>query len=394
MDHPFRISYYLRQLARRWKLILAPAIIALLAAVAFSFITPTRYTAHTTLIAPKPQLVWRWENKVYDIVNLRFDWRAEVIPLVKTQKVADAALTQAADQLSRTYSAAELMAATSVKEETGSLFSINVKLSNAEDAAHLANALALALPAAIADIYAGDQDAFAQAQAYAQQNFDAVDDQWRAFRAKNGIGLGFTGDLTSTGDETLYGNQSAIKQELTIRGSDVANSTLFLDKLSTVLAALEANEPNTHLALLDSSILARYGLNFEQLRQLSRPALQQTLQTLQQQLQSDVAVANADLLTLQDNVAQLLQQRDNLLRSRGVWYDSLKALQNKQIELETKRIVEGQRVQQVDAAQIPTRPSQPNWPLNLGLALIAGLLGGLLLAVIATYLGGEDTASF
>ena len=65
-------------------------------------------------------------------------------------------------------------------------------------------------------------------------------------------------------------------------------------------------------------------------------------------------------------------------------------MENKQVEMEVKRIVEGQRVHQVDEAQVPARPSQPNWLRNLTLALIAGLLGGLFLAVIAIYLGGDS----
>ena len=127
MDQPFRLSLYFKRLARHWKLIVIPALIAVLAAILFSFITPVRYTATTTLIAPKPQQVWRWSNKVYDIVNLRFDWREEVMPLVKTEKVAEQALSTVGGQLSRAYTPQELIDATSVKPGAGTLFSISVK---------------------------------------------------------------------------------------------------------------------------------------------------------------------------------------------------------------------------------------------------------------------------
>ena len=390
MDQPFRFSLYLRRLGRHWKLILIPAIIALLAAILFSFLTPVRYTATTTMIAPKPQLVWRWDNKVYDIVDIRFDWRAEVMPLVKTQKVAERALSLVEGQLSRDYSPHELIAATTVKPGAGTLFTISVKAPDPHDAALLANALAASLPDAVADIYAGSQDAFADAEADIRQSYDEWDEKWRAFRAQYGIGLGFTGDLTTAEGEQLYGNQSAIKQELTLKSSDVANLTVFLDKVTAALAAIEQGEENTHLAMLDTPELARYGLDFITLQELSPAELADTLKTLQTQVQSDLDALNAELLALQDNVATLLQERDNIQRTRNIWYDSVKALEAKQIELEVKRIVEGQRVHQVDQALPPTHPSQPNWLLNLALALTAGLLGGLFLAVIAVYLGGEN----
>lgn len=392
MDQPFRISLYLRRLGRHWKLIVIPAIVALLAAILCSFLTPVRYTATTTIIAPKPQLVWRWDNKVYDIVDLRFDWRAEVMPLIKTQKVANLALAQVDGQLSRAYTSLEVIAATTVKPGAGTLFTISVKSDNANDAALLANALAEALPTAIADIYAGDQDSFAAAETDLKESHADWEEQWRVFRAQYGIGLGFTGDLTGVGEDQLYGNQSAIKQELTIKSSDVANLTIFLNKITTVLTAIDQQEDAIHLAILDTPMLASYGLDFATLQEMSPQALKETLQTLQPRVQSDVDTMTADLLNLQEEVANILKDRENIQRVYTVWYDSLKALENKQVELEVKRIVEGQRVHQVDEALVPTKPSQPNWLLNLALALIAGFLGGVFLAVIAIYLGGESNS--
>lgn len=341
------------------------------------------------MIAPRQQLAWRWSNKVYDVVDLRFDWRAEVMPLSKTEKVAEYALAQVEGQLSRDYTPQELLAATSVKPGAGAMFTISVTAADARDAALLANAMADALPRAVADIYAGNQDAFTDAEDEIRRSYNEWDEKWRDYRAKYGIGLGFTGDLT-TNETQLFGNQSAIKQELTIKSSDVAILTAFLDKIDKVLSALEKNEPSNHLALLNTPELANYGLDFTTLQTLSPEMLEETLKTLQAQVQSDVDVMNADLLPLQEEVAKLLQERANIQRVRGVWYESIKTMENKQVEMKARRIVEGQRVQQVDMADTPDKPSQPNWPLNLALALTTGLLGGLFLAVIAVYLGGEE----
>ncbi len=389
MDQPFRFSLYLRRLGQHWKLIVIPAAVALLAAILFSFLTPVRYTASVTMIAPKPQLAWRWDNKVYDIVDLRFDWRAEVMPLVKTQKTAELALFSVEGQLSRAYDPQELIAATTVKPGAGSLFTISVKASDPHDAALLANALAAALPETVADSYAGSQDAFADAASDVRQSFDEWDEKWRAFRAQYGIGLGFTGDLAATNDQ-VFGNQSAIKHELAIVSTDVANLTVFLNKIDTVASAIQAGEDNVHLMLLNTPELSVYGLDFAVLQNMSHQQLDHTLAELKPRVQSDLDAQNARLLTLQEKVAKLLQERENIQRTRGVWYNSVKTMENKQIELEVKRIVEGQRVHQMAEALPPEQPSQPNWLLNMALALTAGLLGGLFLAVIAVYLGGEN----
>ncbi len=394
MDQPFHFSLYLKRLGRHWKLIVIPPAIALLIAILFSWLTPVRYTAATTLVAPKPQLVWRWDNKVYDVVDIRFDWRSEVMPLVKTPKTAELALAAVGDQLSRAYTPQEVLAATSVKSGAGSTFTISVKASDPNDAALLANAMAQALPDVIADIYAGSVDAFAKAKEDVEQKFNDWDEQWRQFRATYGIGLGFTGDITGVGEDQLFGNQAAIKQELTIKSSEVAELTVFRDKLTLALAGLtDDNDATSHLALLDTPMLARYGLSFQDLQTLTPEALRSTLEALQTQVQADLDASNQDLLALQDQVAAILTQRENIQRTRNVWYDSMKALEGKMVELEVKRIVEGQRVHQVGAAQAPDKPSQPNWPLNLTLAVVAGLLGGFFLAVLAVYFEGEATAT-
>jgi len=388
MDQPFRFSLYFKRLARRWKLILFPTVVALIIAILFSWLTPVTYTATSIMVAPKPQLVWRWDNKVYDVVDIRFDWRSEVMPLVKTPKTAELALAQVGDQLSHPYTPDEVLDATSVKAGAGSTFLISVKASDPKDAALLANAMARALPDVVADIYAGSVDAFAQAKDEVAQRFNEWDERWRAFRAKYGIGLGFTGDLAGVGEDRLFGNQAAIKQELTIKSSEVAALKVFLDQIALALSALQQGNSSS-TALLDPAMLARYGID-KDLQSLSPEALQATLEALQSQVQTDLNAANADLLALQDQVATILMERENVQRTRNVWYDSMKALENKMVELEVKRLVEGQRVHQVGEAQPPARPSQPNWPLNLSLAVVAGLLGGFFLAVLAVYLEGEE----
>jgi len=392
MDQHFRFSLYLRRLGQQWKLILIPTVIALLVAILFSFLMPVRYTASTTMIAPNPQLIWRWTNKVTDRVDFRFDWRAEVMSLVKTEKVATLALDEMGGELSHTYTPQEVINATSVKPGAGSLFTISVELSDPNDAALLANALASALSTVVGDVYTGNQEAFNDALGDVRESYEEWDEKWRAFRSKYGLDLGFTGNIAGIGNEKLYGHQSAIMQELTVLSSEVGNFKAFEERIALVLAALDQNQPDIHLALLDSPYLGNYGLVFDDLLKLSPEELKSVLVQLQTQVHADVEVLNTRLLALQDEVARLRQEDENILLNRDVWQDSVKSLENKQIEFDVKRVVEGQRVQQVDSAAPPARPSQPKWLQNLALALAVGLLGGLFLAVVAVYLGGEDNS--
>ena len=393
MNEPFTPVDYLRLLSRYWLLIVIPLALALIVAVLFSLITPVQYTATTSLLAPNPQLVWRWDNKVSDVVNLRFDWRAEVIPLITTEEVAQRALDQVQNELSEPMDAATLIASTAVRLGAGSLFYISVSASHPEDAVLLANALANALPEAVADLYAGNIDLYNEAQAQARLSYDQIEEELEVFRGDTGMVLGFSGDVTAGGGDNVYGAQSAIKQELMLKNSDRAALQTDLDRIDMVLQATEIDPTQVKIALLDISSLRRYGLDYDKIQMLAATdatVLATTLQAVRADMAENLAILTDDAVALQREHAQYSRDKDNLLRSRGIWAEAVSTLERKQIELQMKRIIEGERVQVIDEAEAPQKPSQPNWLLNLGLAFAAGLLGGLLLAVLATYFGTPD----
>ncbi len=394
MNESFTPSNYLRLLGKHWLLIVIPLALALIVAVIFSLIMPVQYSATSTLLAPKPQLVWKWDNRLSDIVDLRFDWRAEVLPLISTKEVAQHALDQVGPELSEPMDATTLVASTNVRVGDGSLFYISVNASQPEDAALLANALAEALPVVVADLYAGSIDLYTDALDEATISYDLLDSELEVFRGETGMGFAFSGDLAASGDNDIVGAQSEIKQKLTLKTSSLAALQTDLDRLDWVLGTVEADPSQVKSALLDIPSLSDYDLSYDKIQTLAAADPGALITTLQA-ARSDMAIyrdsLSDDVKALQREHAKYSRRKDNIYRSRGIWAETVNALERKQIELEMKRIIEGARVQVVDQAQVPEQPSQPNWLLNLGLAFAAGLLGGLLLAIAATYLGTSDS---
>ncbi len=392
MDQPFQPIAYLRMLRRRWLLIVLPVAVALLIAIAYSILSPTRYTATATLVAPTPQLVWRWDNNVYDVVDLRFDWRAEVMPLIMTTDLATRALTKVVDQLDRPLTAEALLQATKTRQGSGSLFSISVSAATAHDAMLLTNAMAEALPAAVADYYGGTEDQYTQALATAQEQFETLDAELVDFRGKTGISLGFNGEITARGNDELFGAHSEIKQELTLVNSYRAALQTTIDRVDMVLQqAQTGDKPN--ITLLDIPELSTYA-SYENLLQIAdqqgTAALIAALQDLRQRMETDLQALTESALAKQYETANLLKQMEDIVRDRGVWQESVVTLKRKQIELEMKRIVEGARVKIVDRAVEPAKPSQPKWLFNLLVAGSSGLLAGLFLAVASIYLSESE----
>lgn len=389
MDQPFQPNLYFHMLRRRWPLIAIPTIVALLVAIILSALTPVRYTATATLLAPKQQLVWRWDNRVYDVVDLRFDWRAEVMPLLMTENLTRRALDKVGDQLDVPLTPDKLLAATKTKQGNGSLFTLSVRAASAHDAALLANAMAQALPEAVADYYGGKQDQYDQALAQVETQFQQLDQQLLDFRGRTGISLGFNGEITARGDDELFGAHSAIKQELTLKNSYRAALQAAIDRIDLVLENAETSG-TLNITLLDIPELKIYGYDYPTLQTLldqqGQEALIKTLRRLREHINTDKMQLDQSAIATQYETAQQLQQMDTILRDRGVWQESLVSLKRKQVELQMKRVIEGARVKIVDTASVPATPSQPKWLFNLFVAGLSGFLGGLLLAVAAVYL--------
>lgn len=396
MDQPITPDRYWRLLRQRWPLILIPPLMALGLAVIAGLRTPVAYRATATLIVPNQQLAWKWENKLSDIIDTRFDWRGEVMALIGTEDMAERALAKVQGQLEHPLTVAALRQAIQVRRGQGSLLELSVWATTPHDAMLLANAVAAAVPEAMADYYGGNFQANQEALDAAMAEFRRWDDKLREFRSRTGVGLSLSGDLAAGRGDALFGAHSTIKQELVIKNSDRAALQNAVDRLDRVLQALATQGEGASIALADVPELARYGVSYEELRQLAAtdPAgLHARLQTVRAQMAADLEVLAADAVARQAMEAQLQQEWEDILRQRGNWLESVTALEGRAIELQMKRIIEGDRVKLVDAATLPQRPARPNWPLYLGLAGTAGLLFGLLLAVMAVYWRGEQAVS-
>lgn len=395
MDQPITPVRYWRLLRARWPLILIPTLVALGLAVIVGLRTPVAYRATATLIVPNQQLAWKWENKVSDIIDTRFDWRGEVMALIGTEDMAERALAKVQGQLEQPLTVAALRRAIQTRRGQGSLIELSVWAATPHDAMVLTNAVAAAVPEAMADYYGGNFQANQEALDVAMAEFRRWDDRLREFRGRTGIGLGLSGDLASGRGDALFGAHSVIKQELVIKNSDRAALQNAVDRLDRVLQLLATEGEGASIALADVPELARYGVSYDELRQLAvtdPAALHARLQTVRAQMSADLELLAADAVARQAVEAQLNQEWEEILRQRGNWLESVTALEGRAIELQMKRIIEGDRVKLVDAAALPQRPARPNWPLYLGLAGMAGLLFGLLLAVIAVYWRGDAAA--
>lgn len=133
-------------------------------------------------------------------------------------------------------------------------------------------------------------------------------------------------------------------------------------------------------------------------------ALMRVLETKLQQVQADLATPIADNAMTEarstqiDDLAQELtrlrmelEQENAQLRqltsARDAAWDTYQALINKLREVQVESAVTSQEVQVAFEALPPAKPSEPRMVMNVGFGLIAGLLLGVVWALMQAYIG-------
>ena len=309
MDKPFTLSTYARLLWRRWPLIIAPILVALAVVVAFNLLTPRRYTSTVTLGAPSPVQAYRWEGRLYDLVDTRYDWRTEFLPLLTTRKLARLALTKVAGKLNQPIDAETLSESTKARTDEGTLFTVSVSAANPEDAVLLANAVAAALPDALADLYAGDIPIYQKALDSALTEQQVWDEKLAELRGATGLGFGFGSDLESRGDNELFGAHNDFLQEMVLNNSHRAALRTAIDRIDLVVKASESPTGTLSISLLNMPELKTYGLDYETLQRQAAEnpsGLLVDLRNVRQRIAADLAQLDAHTIERQQKACWTL----------------------------------------------------------------------------------------
>ncbi|MBC7223684.1 MAG: hypothetical protein H5T59_05330, partial [Anaerolineae bacterium] len=231
MEEELNLWEYLGAIVRRWPLVLAGVILALVAVLAVWALQRPQYRATATLLVTAPRYEWRFDTDIVPIVDTRRDWQGEVMALVKSQNVLAGALARVQPTPGQEMHPAQLAPLVQTKAGPAGIFYLTVTWPDPQGARDLANALAQEVTARARELYGGG-DELAQFEASLQAAARRLQDAERALQAYQAA----TGqDILRKGFEGLVG-YSADERELDLLSDQLAAHRAALADLDLMIA--------------------------------------------------------------------------------------------------------------------------------------------------------------
>ena len=388
MEDEFSLREYWQILIGRWRLIGLVTLAALLAATVVNLILPPSYEATVTLLVPKPRYDWRLEPRIPERVDIRHDPRDDVIALAETDIIA----ADVAQRLGKPKEeASALLSRIRIRKDKGQFIRLRARASTPEAALTLVNVWKDALLNQVTLHYSvqGNREELNAEKERLGKKLADIDAELEEFMKETGLGLYMSGDL-ATAEEMVYGAQSPLKQELTLRVSTLAAYQQALDHVQRLIAALDAGSTVTELplGLLDLPLLRKRGqVTVTRIIELAADpaAVESLLRAEERALTAIVEELSAGVNATISRFAEGAVKLHRLSRERTVAEEMYYSVVRELIELDLRQKVEGIGVEVVAEAELPKRHVRPNWPLSLVLAGGLGLIVGVLFALATAY---------
>ncbi len=405
MEEEFSLSQYVTMLRRRWRTVAVVLGVTLLAAAAFSLLQPVSYDAQAVLVAQAPKYTWRLDSSFQSIVeDLRLDRRSDYTALISdkalSSQMARQVIISLGDKLPpELQDVQKIRRSVEVKNGAGRLLYLLTNAPTPELARDLTDAWSQVLIAEVDARFgqSADRIKFEAELAGAQAHLDQVTLALRDFQARTGLAMELGGEMTTLSEGTLAAGLPLLQQKLVLGNSELAEYQVASERVQLLIDRAKAAQAagasfgTLPLEVLSTPLLVERGQvtrakidalggNFDRLLALldaEQGALSETLTTLQ-----------VGINALQAELADKLQERNRLQREYNISEEAVKALERKVTELSIQEGVSGSMLAVASPAGLPETKATPNWIMNLGLALVLGLLGGLALALGRAYVRG------
>jgi uncharacterized protein involved in exopolysaccharide biosynthesis len=394
MEEELNLWEYLAAIVRRWPLVVAGVVLALLAAILLWALQPAHYRATTSLLVTAPRYEWRFDSDILPIVDTRRDWQGEVMALVKTRDVLAGALAQVPLPPGQEVEPSELAAQVETKAGPAGMFYLTVTWTDPERARQLANALAKEVVARARLLYGGDEELtlFEASMKAAEARLGEAEAALQAFQGQTGQELlrkGFEGLVGYSTDEREL---DFLSDQLAAHRTALANLDLLIEESRRILA--EGGSPAAFpWQLAQTPVLAARELVTRTLPLRDPQAILRLLEEEREAVGAVTQKLEEQVLARQNLQAARATEYNRLVRERDLAAEAYSTLARKVEELRARQIAEAGNVQVVqEAAQ--AQKVRMSLSVALGLGVVVGLLVGVVGALVAERLaapGGGAT---
>lgn len=380
MEDEIDLRKYVDVLLRHWKLIVSITVIAVFVAGLVSFLLPRTYEANAAVLITKArsEIIFEPKYKTFleeDIASQR----KTLIALVKSSTVATQVIGQLGDKLEPKERAMVNMLDKVRVREQGDLIKISVKTTDPHKATAIANAWAESYESYINGLYSGILQSPAELQVQAdaaRKEYEEKQKAWEDFVSSNRVD-----ELSrQIADEEMLCDIKSLREQIKAGSSSsasaAANSLALILLQSSAFASLPVE--------LQVSLDQLSGLN------VSLDDIDALISTLEARSGGtrgqSISELRQEILQLSGELEQEEAKQRELEKSRDIAWETCTTLDSKAAEVKVATLAQGAVVRVAVVAVVPDSPVAPRRVMNIGIALILGLVVGVFGAFGVEYL--------
>ena len=382
MEDDIDLRKYTDVLRRRWILIVSITTIAVFVAGLISFLEPHTFEARSAVLITKARSEITLEPKYKTVMEDDFtSQKKSLIALAKSGLVATQVIEELGVQLDPEEKIAESILDTVQVRNQGDLIEIYVRSTDPQKAAAIANAWSESYESYVNGLYSGmlitPEELESQADV-ARKEYEEKQMAWEGFISDNRIAeLGrqisdkeLLCDVKSLREQIEAGSSSPASTAanslaiIHLQGRAFGSLPFQLHSLDWLSSLETSQDKQLHdIDLLISTLEARSG---------STPG--QSIVELRQ-----------EILQLRGELEKEQARKRGLQNSRDIAWETCKTLGSKAAEVKVSTQMEDAVVRVAKVAIVPERPGGPRRMMNIGIALVLGLVVGVLAAFGAEY---------
>lgn len=370
MEDEIDLQKYIDVLLRHWKLIVSITVITVSMAALVSFLSPSTYEANAAVLVNRVRSVISFEPKYKTLLEENIaSQRKTLIALVKSNTVATQVAEQLGDKLKPEERGITKMLDKVQVTERGDLIEISVKSTDPHKATVIANTWAECYENYVNGLYSGLPQLPAELQVQTDAARKEYEEKQKALEGF--VGSNRIDELSrQIADKDLLCDIKSLRQQIKAGSSSSASAAAN----SLALVLLQAGAFTSLPVELQVSLDEMSGLN------VSLDDIDALISTLEARSGGTrgqpIVELRQEILKLMAELEQEKSRQQELENSRDIAWETCTILESKAAEVKVAALAQNTVVQAATIAVVPDSPVAPRRVINIGIALILGLIMG------------------
>jgi succinoglycan biosynthesis transport protein ExoP len=387
MEEEIDLRGYIGVLLRHWKIILSITLIAVIIGLLLSFLPSRTYEARAAMIITETryEIVFVPEYRTLSgdeiFAASGTTQRETLIALVKSSTIASQVIEKLDGKLDPEEQSVGSITSKVKVENQGNFIEISVRDPDPEKAALIANAWAVLYVGYVNSLYSdviqSPEEFITQADA-AKEEYEEKEKTWEDFVRDNRID-----ELSrQINDKELLCQLKSLRQQFEAGTSSSASTTA--NSLAFILLQTSAFTDSSADSSADLPAELQISLDAISNTSVSLEDIDALISTLESRSETapgqTVSELRQEILELQAELAAESSEEQRLSWSRDIAWETYTTLDSKAVEVQLAAQAQDGVIQLASAAVVPHKAVSTHKTVNIGTALLLGLVAGVIIA--------------